>query len=26
VLRDWSKEKCGMFAQAWVSAVAAKPR
>jgi SAM-dependent methyltransferase len=24
-LRDWSKEKPGMFAQAWVSAVARKP-
>lgn len=26
VLRDWSKEKSGMFAQAWVSAVARKPQ
>jgi SAM-dependent methyltransferase len=26
VLRDWSKEQPGMFAQAWVCAVARKPR
>ena len=26
VLRDWSKTTPGMFAQAWVSAVARKPR
>ena len=26
VLRDWGKEEPGMFAQAWVSAVARKPR